>query len=144
MDGAVVSEISSRIATPSASRPAGGLRVLPRRSRVRQRFPAASPGARHLRDVPRRRLGRAAPRRGVSLEDDPHSQTDAITAYLKVLELEPDHAPAHINLGTLFYNRQDYAQAEAHYRKAVQVDGDFCGYSPVKIQAVPGFARLIV
>ena len=28
--------------------------------------------------------------------------------------------------------------------KAVQVDGDFCCYSPVKIQAVPGFARLIV
>jgi tetratricopeptide (TPR) repeat protein len=60
--------------------------------------------------------------RGVALEDDPHSQTDAIAAYHKVLELEPQHAPAHINLGTLYYNRQDYKQAEAHYRAAVEAD----------------------
>ena len=60
--------------------------------------------------------------RGVALEEDPRSQLEAIAAYKKVLELELTHAPAHINLGTLFYNRQDYAQAEAHYRKAVEVD----------------------
>jgi tetratricopeptide (TPR) repeat protein len=60
--------------------------------------------------------------RGVALEEDPHSQLEAIAAYKKVLELEPGHAPAHINLGTLYYNRQDYRQAEAHYRKAVESD----------------------
>ncbi len=60
--------------------------------------------------------------RGVALEDDPHSQLDAIAAYKKVLELEPGHAPAHINLGTLYYNRQDYRQAETHYRQAVEAD----------------------
>ena len=60
--------------------------------------------------------------RGVALEEDPRSQLEAIAAYRKVLDLEPTHAPAHINLGTLFYNRQDYTQAEAHYRKAVEVD----------------------
>jgi tetratricopeptide (TPR) repeat protein len=60
--------------------------------------------------------------RGVSLEEDPSSYKDAIQAYARVLELEPNHAPAHINLGTLFYNLQDYAQAEAHYRKAIEVD----------------------
>ena len=37
-------------------------------------------------------------------------------------ELDPGHAAAHINLGTLYYNRQDYTQAERHYRKAVEVD----------------------
>ena len=60
--------------------------------------------------------------RGVSLEEDPASYKDAITAYNKVLEFEPNHAPAHINLGTLFYNLQDFRQAEAHYRKAIEID----------------------
>jgi tetratricopeptide (TPR) repeat protein len=60
--------------------------------------------------------------RGVALEEDPRSQTQAIAAYKKVLELDPDHAAAYINLGTLYYNRQDYAGAESHYRKAVEVD----------------------
>lgn len=60
--------------------------------------------------------------RGVSLEDDPKSYEDAIAAYTQVLELEPAHAAAHINLGTLFYNRQDYRMAEHHYRKAVEAD----------------------
>lgn len=60
--------------------------------------------------------------RGVSLEEDPASYKDAILAYTKVLEFEPTHAPAHINLGTLYYNLQDYKQAEAHYRKAIELD----------------------
>lgn len=60
--------------------------------------------------------------RGVALEEDPNSQVEAIAAYRKVLELEPGHAAAHINLGTLFYNRQDYAQSEKHYRAAVEAD----------------------
>ena len=60
--------------------------------------------------------------RGVSLEEDPRSQYEAIEAYRKVVELEPSHAAAYINLGTLFYNQQDYSKAEWHYRKAVEVD----------------------
>ncbi len=60
--------------------------------------------------------------RGITLEDDPNSQLEAIECYRRVLELDPGHAAAHINLGTLYYNRQDYAQAERHYRKAVEVD----------------------
>ncbi len=60
--------------------------------------------------------------RGVSLEEDPRSQAEAIAAYKKVVELDPRHAAAYINLGTLYYNRQDYARAESHYRKAVEVD----------------------
>jgi tetratricopeptide (TPR) repeat protein len=60
--------------------------------------------------------------RGVSLEDDPSSYAEAISSYAKVLELEPAHAAAHINMGTLFYNRQDYRMAEHHYRKAVEAD----------------------
>jgi tetratricopeptide (TPR) repeat protein len=60
--------------------------------------------------------------RGVALEEDPNTQTEAIAAYQKVLELDPKHAAAHINLGTLYYNRQDFNLAEKHYRGALQAD----------------------
>jgi len=36
--------------------------------------------------------------------------------------MDPMHAAAHINLGTLYYNRQEYALAERHYRSAIQID----------------------
>ncbi len=60
--------------------------------------------------------------RGVALEDDPASHEQAIETYHKVLELDPNFAPAHINLGTLHYNAQDYEKAEFHYRKAIECD----------------------
>ena len=60
--------------------------------------------------------------RGIALEEDPSTQTEAIHAYQKVLEMEPEHAAAHINLGTLYYNRQDYGLAEKHYRRAIEID----------------------
>lgn len=59
---------------------------------------------------------------GIALEEDPASQLEAIAAYHSAIELEPEHAAAHINLGTLFYNRRDYLSAEKHYRKAIEVD----------------------
>ena len=60
--------------------------------------------------------------RGIALEEDPGSQMEAISTYQKVLEMEPQHAAAHINLGTLYYNRQDYRMAEQHYRQAIEID----------------------
>jgi len=36
--------------------------------------------------------------------------------------MEPGHSAAHINLGTLYYNLQDYKLAEVHYRKAIEAD----------------------
>lgn len=60
--------------------------------------------------------------RGIALEEEPSTQTEAIALYEKVLEIEPQHAAAHINLGTLFYNRQDYIKAEHHYRAAIEAD----------------------
>jgi len=60
--------------------------------------------------------------RGVALEEDPASYKDALVAYHKVVEMEPQHAPAHINLGTLYYNLQDYPKAEHHYRVAIDSD----------------------
>jgi tetratricopeptide (TPR) repeat protein len=63
--------------------------------------------------------------RGVSLEEDPASASEAIASYKKVLELEPEYAPAHINLGTLYYNQSDYELAEEHYRKAIECDSRY-------------------
>ncbi len=60
--------------------------------------------------------------RGIALEEDPAAQSEALAAYQKVLEFQPDHAAAHINLGTLYYNRQDFPSAEKHYRAALQSD----------------------
>jgi tetratricopeptide (TPR) repeat protein len=59
---------------------------------------------------------------GISLEEDPSTQTQAMAAYLAVLDLDPQHAAAHINLGTLYYNRQDFNLAERHYRSAIAID----------------------
>ncbi|MGO9650246.1 MAG: tetratricopeptide repeat protein [Terriglobales bacterium] len=60
--------------------------------------------------------------RGIALEEDPNTQTQAIAVYQAVLEQDPEHAAANINLGTLYYNRQDYALAEKHYRVAIGID----------------------
>jgi tetratricopeptide (TPR) repeat protein len=60
--------------------------------------------------------------RGVALEEDPNTAEEAIRSYKKVLKLDPDYAPAHINLGTLYYNQSDYELAEEHYRKAIECD----------------------
>ena len=59
---------------------------------------------------------------GIALEEDPTTNTQAMAAYQAVLALDPEHAAAHINLGTLYYNRQDFALSEKHYRAAIAVD----------------------
>lgn len=60
--------------------------------------------------------------RGVELEGHPSTHDEAIQIYLQVLQTDPTHAAAHINLGTLFYNRQNFEGAETHYRAAVAAD----------------------
>lgn len=60
--------------------------------------------------------------RGVALEENPATQDLAIETYEKIVALEPGHAAAHINLGTLYYNRHDFEGAERHYRAAITAD----------------------
>jgi len=55
----------------------------------------------------------------------PAPTDEAIRTYLRILEIEPDHAATHINLGTLYYNRQDFVSAEKHYRAAVAADARY-------------------
>jgi tetratricopeptide (TPR) repeat protein len=63
--------------------------------------------------------------RGVAMEEHPSTHEEAIRSYQQVLEIEPTHAAAHINLGTLYYNRRDFVAAENHYRAAVQADARY-------------------
>lgn len=63
--------------------------------------------------------------RGIALEEDPNSAALAMQAYNKVLELEPNYGPAHINLGTLHYNQEEFGQAEHHYRAAIACDARY-------------------
>jgi len=71
---------------------------------------------------PREHEAAACFARGIALEEDPNTQGEAIAEYHRVLEIEPAHAAAHINLGTLYYNRQEFALAEKHYREAIEAD----------------------
>jgi tetratricopeptide (TPR) repeat protein len=55
--------------------------------------------------------------RGCELEEtDPEAARDA---YARALELDPEHADAHVNLGRLLHEAGDAAGAEAHYRSAL-------------------------
>ena len=63
--------------------------------------------------------------RGIAMEEHPSTHDEAIRTYQQVLELDPTHAAAHINLGTLYYNRQDFVAAEKHYRAAIAADSRY-------------------
>lgn len=58
----------------------------------------------------------------VAMEENPARQQEALEAYRRVLQLDPGHAAACINLGTIFYNQQNYREAEAYYRRAIEID----------------------
>jgi len=44
---------------------------------------------------------------------------EARAAYERVLKLDPNHAPAHINLGRMLHDAGELAAAERHYRAAI-------------------------
>jgi len=52
------------------------------------------------------------------------SPDDARDAYLRALDLDPDMAEAHVNLGRLFHVTGELGRAEPHYRDAVRLDPD--------------------
>jgi tetratricopeptide (TPR) repeat protein len=49
----------------------------------------------------------------------------AIALYHEILKLDPDYAPASINLGTLHFHLREYASAEEYYRRATLADPDY-------------------
>jgi len=89
---------------------------------IRERVLASTPGPVVVKPQPETADVAELFSRGIALEEDPNNHAQAIATYQRVLELDPNHAAAHINVGTLYYNRQDYVAAEKHYRRAVEID----------------------
>ena len=50
---------------------------------------------------------------------------EALQGYEAVLAIAPGHAASAINVGTIFYNRRDYARAEQFYRMATENDESY-------------------
>jgi tetratricopeptide (TPR) repeat protein len=90
-------------------------------------FDAAEIGA--VRDFPARkgsanrtRESEAWFQRGLELEETGAPVEDAVDAYRKVLDLNPDAAGALVNLGTIYYRLRKFDDAEKYYRQAIQAD----------------------
>jgi tetratricopeptide (TPR) repeat protein len=63
--------------------------------------------------------------RGVRLEESAATLAEAQAIYAAILEIQPEHAAAAINLGTIQYNERDYEGAEALYRRATEADPEY-------------------
>lgn len=63
--------------------------------------------------------------KGLQLEERPETLPEAIEAYTRAIELNPQAAGAYINLGTIYYNMLRLAEAEKCYRAAIEIDPDY-------------------
>lgn len=63
--------------------------------------------------------------RAVRLEERGETLEEAKELYRAILKLQPAHAPAAINLGTIFYNERDFLAAETFYRQATIADPEY-------------------
>ena len=55
-------------------------------------------------------------------EDERGARKQVMELYQRILEVQPGHAPACINLGTIYYNLRQYTRAEEMYRRATEAD----------------------
>ena len=63
--------------------------------------------------------------RAVRLEENAQTLAEAKVLYGEILEMQPDHAAAAINLGTIRYNERDFCGAETLYRHATEADPEY-------------------
>jgi tetratricopeptide (TPR) repeat protein len=84
----------------------GGLKTFPERKR----------------SVDRMRESEAWFQKGLELEETGAPVSQAIEAYRRVLELNPEAAGALVNLGTIYYRQRKFAEAEKYYRSAIEAD----------------------
>ena len=61
----------------------------------------------------------------VQLEENPATLEQAVELYEEILFARQDHAPACINLGTIYYNQREFAKAEELYRRATVADPEY-------------------
>lgn len=86
--------------------------------------------ARAAEPVARRALEEEQPGSEMSADDWYNSALDleavapdeALAAYQRALEIDADHADAHVNLGRLLHEAGRVTDAEAHYRSAAEAD----------------------
>lgn len=62
--------------------------------------------------------------RGCELDGVPATLAEAAASYRRAIELDPDFADAHCNLGTLHFNQGRRDLAKACYERALQADPD--------------------
>ncbi len=62
--------------------------------------------------------------RGCAADSDPKSYAAAIAAYRRAIELDPDFADAHCNLGTVLYNQGRRPDARACFDRALALAPD--------------------
>ncbi len=62
--------------------------------------------------------------KGCNLDSDPGEYDAAAAAYRLAVQLDPEFADAHCNLGTLLYNKGERELARAHYQRALEADGN--------------------
>lgn len=74
------------------------------------------------RSVTRMRESEAWFQKGLELEETGAPVAQAIEAYRKVLELNPEAAGALVNLGTIYYRQRKFVDAEKYYRAAIEAD----------------------
>ena len=63
--------------------------------------------------------------RAVRLEEEAATVPAAVEMYESILVIRATHAPTLINLGTIYYNRREFSQAEVMYRRATQADPEY-------------------
>ena len=56
----------------------------------------------------------------LACELESSSPREAVQAYHQALEIDPDFADAHVNLGRHYHEARDLEKAEAHYREAIR------------------------
>ncbi len=109
-NGALVDPMTRQLAFDFDMAPMAGLAV------VRKRSQESSPAGAEVQEMFLR---------AVRLEEIPGRLEEAKAIYEMILELQPVHASAAINLGTIHYNERDFAGAERLYRQATESDPDY-------------------
>jgi tetratricopeptide (TPR) repeat protein len=82
-------------------------------------FPGRKPGATRMREA------EGWFQAGLDLEETGAPVEEAIEAYQKALELNPEAAGALVNLGTIYYRQRKFADAETYYREALEADPSY-------------------
>ncbi|MBI3697150.1 MAG: tetratricopeptide repeat protein, partial [Acidobacteria bacterium] len=62
---------------------------------------------------------------GLQLEESGAPPQEALHAYQRSLELNPNAAGACVNMGTIYYQAQNLAEAERCYRRSLEIDPDY-------------------